>query len=72
VRGEIDRVGAGFKGFEAIRDFALIGEAFTTENGLLTPKLSLRRRKAIERYKDVIDRLYIRDARAVAASASAA
>jgi long-chain acyl-CoA synthetase len=72
VRGEIDRVGAGFKGFEAIRDFALIGEAFTTENGLLTPKLSLRRRKAIERYKDVIDRLYIRDARGAATSASAA
>ncbi len=71
-RAEIDRYGAGFKGFEAIRDFALIGEAFTTENGLLTPKLSLRRRKAIERYKDTIDRLYVRDARAAGASASAA
>jgi long-chain acyl-CoA synthetase len=71
-RREIDKYGAGFKSFEAIRDFALIAEAFTTDNGMLTPKMSLKRRKAIDRYKAELDRLYTRGARPSGARASAA
>ncbi len=47
-----------FKGYERIKRFALIPEEFTTENGLLTPSLKLKRRKVIERYKDIIDTLW--------------
>ena len=36
---------AAFKGFESIQDFALIADDFTTENGMLTPSLKLKRRK---------------------------
>ena len=71
-RREIDKYGAGFKSFEAIRDFALIAEAFTTDNGMLTPKMSLKRRKAIDKYKAEIDRLYASNVRPSGARASAA
>jgi long-chain acyl-CoA synthetase len=71
-RREIDKHGAGFKSFEAIRDFVLIAEPFTTDNGLLTPTLKLKRRKAIDKYKAEIDRLYARTERPSGARASAA
>jgi long-chain acyl-CoA synthetase len=57
-RDEIARVSAGFKGFEAVRDFALIAEDFTTDNGMLTPKMSLKRRKIIEAHGPTLTRLY--------------
>ncbi len=47
-----------FKGYERIKAFALIPEEFTTDNGMLTPKLSLKRRKVIEKYGDLLDSLW--------------
>jgi long-chain acyl-CoA synthetase len=58
VKTEIDKQSAAFKGFESIRDFALIPEDFTTENGMLTPKMSIKRRKVIETYGALLDRVY--------------
>jgi long-chain acyl-CoA synthetase len=58
MKTEIDKQNAAFKGFESIRDFALIHEDFTTENGMLTPKMSLKRRKVIETYGALLDRVY--------------
>ena len=55
---EIVRCSAGFRGFDAIRDFALIPTDFTTENEMLTPKLSLKRRKVLEAYGNLIAELY--------------
>ncbi len=55
---ELDHYGAKFKGFEGIKDFALISEDFTTENGMLTPSLKVKRRKVFERYQDLIESLY--------------
>jgi long-chain acyl-CoA synthetase len=62
VRGlfkqQVDQYGEKFKGFEGVKDFALISEDFTTENGMLTPSLKVKRRKVIENYGDVIEALY--------------
>jgi long-chain acyl-CoA synthetase len=55
---ELSRYGDKFKGYEEVKDFALIGEDFTTENGMLTPSLKVKRRKVVERYQDLIDALY--------------
>jgi long-chain acyl-CoA synthetase len=62
VRGlfkkELDHYGQKFKGFEGVKDFALISEDFTTDNGMLTPSLKVKRRKVFERYQDIIEGLY--------------
>lgn len=58
---EVDKYCSEFKGFEGIKKIGLIAEDFTTENGLLTPSMKLKRRPAVERYKDVIEGLYAGD-----------
>ncbi|MGH7298729.1 MAG: AMP-binding protein, partial [Polyangiaceae bacterium] len=68
---EIEKHGAAFKGFESIQDFALVADDFTTDNGMLTPSLKLKRRKVIEVYGPVIDGLYARRAEKKASAASA-
>jgi long-chain acyl-CoA synthetase len=55
---ELDHYGEKFKGFEGVKDFALIAEDFTAENGMLTPSLKVKRRKVVETYQSVIDGLY--------------
>ena len=60
-KGEIEKYGAAFKGFEAVRDFALIAEDFTTDNGMLTPSLKLKRRKVVETYGALIEQLYAKE-----------
>ena len=61
-----------FKGFEAIQDFALIAKDFTTDNGMLTPSLKLKRRKVVEAHGSLIDGLYAKRAEKKGPSASAA
>jgi long-chain acyl-CoA synthetase len=58
IRGEVDRYSADWKGFERIERFALVAEDFTTENGLLTPTLKLKRRVACQQYAPQIEALY--------------
>jgi long-chain acyl-CoA synthetase len=55
---EIAKYGAAFKGFESIQDCALIATDFTTDNGMLTPSLKLKRRKVVETYGHLIEELY--------------
>ena len=59
---EIEKYGAAFKGFESIQDFALIADDFTTDNGMLTPSLKLKRRKVIEAHGPVMEALYAKRA----------
>jgi long-chain acyl-CoA synthetase len=69
---EIKAHSTEFKGFERIEDFALVPGEFTVDNGLLTPKMSLKRRKAIETYGPLIEQLYAgRKTERSASSASA-
>ena len=58
IRGEIDRHSADFKGYERIREVTLIAEEFSTANGMLTPKLSLKRRVVAEKYGDLLAKLW--------------
>ncbi|MGH7272754.1 MAG: AMP-binding protein, partial [Polyangiaceae bacterium] len=59
-RKEIERQTGTFKGYEAIKGFALIATDFTTENGMLTPSMKLKRRKVLEAYGRLIDPLYVK------------
>jgi long-chain acyl-CoA synthetase len=58
VEKELSERGSDFKGFERPKAFAIISEDFTTENGLLTPTMKLKRKKIVEQYQDKLDSLY--------------
>ena len=57
-RDEVDKHSADFKQFEKIKRIHLVAEDFTVDNGLLTPKMSLKRRVAVQRYGDALQKLY--------------
>lgn len=42
IKAEIKKMPAEFKGFEAIKEFVLVPEEWTTANDLLTPKMSVK------------------------------
>jgi long-chain acyl-CoA synthetase len=58
VQSEVDKHSAEFKQFEKIKKVKLIGEDFTQENGMLTPKLSLKRRVVMQRWGEELEKLY--------------
>lgn len=58
LRKEVKALGDAFKGFEEIRDIALIDEDFSAENGLLTPSLKVKRRAVLEKYGPLLEALY--------------
>jgi long-chain acyl-CoA synthetase len=55
---ELEHYGERFKGFEEVRDFALIREDFTTENDMLTPSLKVKRRAVLAKWGSLLDELY--------------
>jgi long-chain acyl-CoA synthetase len=57
----LERIGAGihaFPGYAQIRRAAVLPEALTIENGLLTPTMKVRREKVLQAYQSDFDRLY--------------
>jgi len=63
ILSEIKRSLADIKTYERVRDAVLTAEDFTTENGLLTPSLKVKRRLVMERYGQRLLALY-KDAKA--------
>ena len=58
LEDEVEAQCNSFKGYEKVRKAKLIGEEFSVENGMLTPKMSLKRNLVISRYQDELDALY--------------
>lgn len=71
-KDEITKYSADFKGFEELRDFALIGKDFTPDNGMLTPSLKLKRRKVMEVYGHLIEALYAKGSKKTAGTQASA
>lgn len=44
---------------EKVKKFTLMAEEFTQENGILTPTQKLKRKAVNERYKDIIESMYV-------------
>jgi long-chain acyl-CoA synthetase len=55
---EIEKVNKTLGKTESIKKFALVCEAWTTENGALSPTLKLKRKVLKKRYKVKLDRLF--------------
>lgn len=58
VKEELEARGAAFKAYERPKKFLIVAEDFTTENGMLTPTLKLKRRKVLEKWGPELERLY--------------
>jgi long-chain acyl-CoA synthetase len=58
IRQELDTYSREFKGFEAVHDFLLEHEAFSTQNDMLTPTLKVKRRNVLKKYGPQLDALY--------------
>jgi long-chain acyl-CoA synthetase len=58
LKEEIRTLGADFKGFERPEKFVVATEDFTTDNGMLTPSLKVKRRNVMAKYGDQLNKLY--------------
>lgn len=61
VAGVLAELNAGLEPKRRLHRFALVSEAFSSENGLLTTNLKPRRRAIAERHAEAIDALYARE-----------
>ena len=59
IEGEVETVSKELASYETIKKFAFIDHLFTIESGELTPTLKVKRNVVEERYKNIIDELYI-------------
>jgi long-chain acyl-CoA synthetase len=55
---EIDALNKGLASFESIKKFAILPVDLTEASGDLTPKLSVKRKVVIDKYRPVIEELY--------------
>jgi long-chain acyl-CoA synthetase len=62
IQGEIDRVNKQFARVEQVKKFRLIEAKLTAEDEELTPTMKLKRKLVNEKYKDLIDSMYMREA----------
>jgi long-chain acyl-CoA synthetase len=58
IKSELELHSKDFRGYERPKGFALITDDFTVENGMLTPKMSVRRNQVLKRYQATFDKLY--------------
>jgi long-chain acyl-CoA synthetase len=58
IKAQVTEYGKDFKGYERVREFELVAEEFSIDNGMLTPKMSLKRITVLERYNDLVEGLY--------------
>jgi long-chain acyl-CoA synthetase len=58
LQTEVDAVNANLASFESIKRFAILPADLTEASGDLTPKLSVKRKVVIDKYRPVIEELY--------------
>lgn len=58
IKQDIDRLQKDLAKFERVRKFSLLSQAFSVENGELTPKMSIRRHVVERVYSDLIEQMY--------------
>ena len=54
----IKKINLKLNHWEKIRDFRLIGDTLSIENGELTPSMKLAKKQLFERYSDEIEEMY--------------
>ncbi len=64
LEAEVRERAQGVRGYEVPQRILVVEEDFTTENGMLTPTLKLKRRAVLARYRAELDALYASGERA--------
>jgi long-chain acyl-CoA synthetase len=54
----VEKTNQNFNHVEQVKKFELLPREWSIESGEMTPKLSLKRKVVMEKYKDVIERIY--------------
>ena len=62
IQTEVDRVNQGFARVEQVKKFRLIEQKLTAEDEELTPTMKLKRKLVNEKYKDLIESMYMKEA----------
>ena len=62
IQAEIDRINKGFARVEQVKKFRLIEQKLTAEVEELTPTMKLKRKLVNEKYKQLIEEMYMREA----------
>jgi long-chain acyl-CoA synthetase len=62
IQGEIDKVNRLFARVEQVKKFRLIEQKLTAEDEELTPTMKLKRKLVHEKYRDLIESMYAREA----------
>ena len=58
IEADIKDASEESKGYEIPKGFVIVLDEWTTENGILTPTMKLKRRSVLEKYQENIDALY--------------
>lgn len=58
IKEEVDAANANLESFEQVRNFTILNERFTEQNGMLTPSEKTRKKVILERYADKINNMY--------------
>ncbi len=61
MQSEVERATPGLSSYEKIKKIALLNRDFEIEKGEITPTLKVKRNIIEQKYKDLIDNLYIED-----------
>ncbi|MBM3368309.1 MAG: long-chain fatty acid--CoA ligase [Betaproteobacteria bacterium] len=62
VQAEIDRVNKHFARIEQVKKYRLIEQKLTAEDEELTPTMKLKRKLVNEKYRDLIESMYVKEA----------
>jgi long-chain acyl-CoA synthetase len=62
IEREINKVNAKFARVESVRKFRLIEQKLTAEDEELTPTMKLKRKLVNEKYRELIESMYAREA----------
>lgn len=60
ISAAVDRVNTELSVIERVRKFILTAEPFTTDNGMMTPSMKIRRHVIRENFGDALEALYSR------------
>jgi long-chain acyl-CoA synthetase len=58
IAAEVEEVNREFEDYETIKEFRLVPEEWTDENGMLTPTMKKKRRRILEKHADEVESIY--------------